>query len=815
MKSKKICTIAGRHLSVLLIGIAVFFVQGPPFVFHMWDRLFDGGDAFINSWILAWDAHALFKSHLSVWDAPIFFPVKNALTFSEPLFGNLWLTLPIYFLTDNPAFAANMLLIASFVLCMYTSFLLVYDLTGSYWSGVIAGIIFSFNPYRWSHAAHLQLLPFFWAPLALLFAHRFMFEPKPCYFWGMLFCVWIQYYASIYLGTMLLTLLAILFVLQLITARSPMSRWLFFRNGRFGKLILPGAFLSLLVLLPLGYPYIETVQNWGFVRDLSENSMYSAEPLSFFFRPSGYFASYQVLHQFFKGQIRGGEGAVFVGALPFFMAIISAVMMRFVHQMFLSRDRAVMRRYGWMAIVVALLTLGPYLIFLNHRTDVPLIYQLFYYLIPGAKAMRVPARFVTPLLLCLAVLIGFGISGILKSTRRWPKRWRLLAVAAFVIALGFDYRIGQNEGVGAELQKDFPPVYGYLAANSRQNSLLELPMGRPGQGAMSFKYLHYQTGHWRPILGGNSGWYPPGVDALYEMTGGCPGRDCFELLGICPADTLVVHLNHYSSSDQAIWKAADLTPYGFGSKKQIGEALVWERERTQIPLSDKLAVVWSKWRIKKNKLRTEILVQAAKNATGWRHLDSPWLEISVLLTDTEQIQRSYQGLLKAPPYLLPGHRAIIKAEPIKLSAAPIESVRFHGDRLVDQTGIVQIEFPKIIVPAKGGFVAVDLQKPRKLIVDEHASGSREVFRLLELEDGLVALETSDGFFVAAEGGGGRELVANRDAIGEWETFALIRLDAGKIALRSAAGYYVRAGKDELVADSTTIRGNETFELVNP
>ena len=131
------------------------------------------------------------------------------------MFGNLWITLPVQYFTDNPAFAANMLLLASFVLGMYCVFLLVYNLTQSFWAGLIAGLLFSpLTLTAGDSAGHLQLLPFFWAPLALLCANRFLETLKRRYFFGMLTAVWVQYYASIYLGSMLLTLLAILFLVH-------------------------------------------------------------------------------------------------------------------------------------------------------------------------------------------------------------------------------------------------------------------------------------------------------------------------------------------------------------------------------------------------------------------------------------------------------------------------------------------------------------------------------------------------------------------------------------------------------------------------
>src|SRR5262249_40743570 len=148
------------HLSVLAIAASVFFVQGPLFLFHPCDRLADGAHAVLNAWILRWHAHVLANPLLNVWDAPIYSPVKNTFAFSETMFGNLWITLPIQYLTGNHLLAANVLVFVSFILGMYFTFLLVRRLTDCFPAGVVAGMVFSFNPYRWSEIPHVQLLPF-------------------------------------------------------------------------------------------------------------------------------------------------------------------------------------------------------------------------------------------------------------------------------------------------------------------------------------------------------------------------------------------------------------------------------------------------------------------------------------------------------------------------------------------------------------------------------------------------------------------------------------------------------------------------------
>jgi|TARA_B110000438_G_scaffold281656_1_gene308002 hypothetical protein len=126
----------------MFLSTFIFFVQGGDFAFHLSSRLVDEGDSILNAWILAWDSHALFNPEVSVWNAPIFYPVKNTPAFSENLIGNLWVTLPVQLITDNHILSANVLILVSFVLGSYFFFLLVKDITNNYWSSLLAGLIF-------------------------------------------------------------------------------------------------------------------------------------------------------------------------------------------------------------------------------------------------------------------------------------------------------------------------------------------------------------------------------------------------------------------------------------------------------------------------------------------------------------------------------------------------------------------------------------------------------------------------------------------------------------------------------------------------
>lgn len=664
-----------RHFSVLVGGVIFFFLQGPEFVFHLWDHLYEGGDSFINSWILAWNAHALFKSGISVWNAPIFYPVKNTFALSETMFGNLWITLPVQYLTNNPTFAANILALASFVLAMYFVFLLVHDVTGSFWAGMIGGILFSFNPYRWGHVGHLQLLPFFWAPLALLFVNRFMEDLQWRSFFGVLIPTWIQYYASIYLGTMLLTLLVVLFLVDLMLERRGTERWKYLTNVRLLKMFLTGATLSGLVLLPLGLPYVSVAKEWQFFRTLGENSINSAEPLSFLI--PGSFKNYSWINHLSDGVVRGGEGAVFFGLTPWVLAALGMIFVR--HRRFDSAPShvRVIRRYAWAALIIGILMLGPYLIILNHKTKIPMPYFLVYYLIPGGSAMRVPARFAQPLLLCLVVIGSFATIHLCHMWKKWSVRWRIASVLLTGLLFYADYAVVENSGVLAETQDKFPPVYTYLANLGVDRPLLELPMESPITPS-SYKYLHYQTLHWRPELGGTSGQHPPGRFALTERTMDCPSEKCFRFISISPALTVVVHLDRYSETKKTAWEAEDLTPYGFRFVNRIGDALVWEREQGPVPSSAKLSIMRSFFFIEKGALRVALLLRPGEKGEPWRHLSRGATDVTIFLESKQGEQYKYVKRLRIPSYLLPDEIGTGELEEIKSVPENITKLRIEG-----------------------------------------------------------------------------------------------------------------------------------------
>jgi hypothetical protein len=656
----------GLHFGVLLLGVVIFFVQGPSFVHHLAERLPDAGDSLLNCWILAWDAHALTTHDVNIWDAPIFYPARNTLTFSETMFGNLWLTVPVELLTGNPILAYNALVLVSFVLGMYCTFLLVRALTSSFGAGVLAGILFSFNPQRWSEVPHVQLLPFFWAPLALLLVHRCLEKPRAWTLLAVFATIVAQYYTSLYLGTMLLVMSGLFVAIQLIEEDGRKNCLAVLTDRRLQKVFLAGSALAaLLALLPLALPYWRTIQDWDFVRTQADEASFSCE-LASFVVPQESFRSYHWLRHLLGGHFRGCGG---LGVLPWLLAVGGILV---------GRRQPVVRRFAWTALAMALLMLGPCLIFFNRQYPLPLPYFLVHHLIPGSKALRAPSRFVLPLLLCLAVLAGFAIARVLRALQRTGPSIRVLVAAPLLGFLCVDYAVSDNPGIPLERGDALPPVYRYLQTCEGDRPVLELP---PTLGAQ-FRYLYYQTTHWQPLLGGESGNVTPAAQEMSRRIQGGPTPQVLRLLALTPAATLVVHLNAYPvEAEREAWRAADLGAYGFRPVGQFGEALVWQRACPLPPSASKLRVLQSRVAISHglsgDRFDLSLVVTPAGKDLPWRFLERGFGEVIIEIVDADGVQRSLKSVA-VPPYLLPGEQARIKLERIRGSFAGAHSARISG-----------------------------------------------------------------------------------------------------------------------------------------
>lgn len=160
--------------------LLLFIVLTYPAVQYFSSHLFaDAGDGLQNLWNLWWVNKAVTELHQSIWQTNYLFApegtslVNHALS---PLKGYLAIGfLQVFSLGQT----YNALVILTFVLTGFTTFLLTYSLTKSYWASITGGFIFSFSNYHFAHLeGHLNVISFEWIPLFILFWLRFLSRPS-------------------------------------------------------------------------------------------------------------------------------------------------------------------------------------------------------------------------------------------------------------------------------------------------------------------------------------------------------------------------------------------------------------------------------------------------------------------------------------------------------------------------------------------------------------------------------------------------------------------------------------------------------------
>ena len=183
-----------------------------------------------------------------------------------------------------------------------------------------------------------------------------------------------------------------------------------------------------------------------------------------------------------------------------------------------SRQRAgaFMRERGFFLaalLAAAWLSLGPLPQVLGRPVEIAAPYGFLYEHVPGFDGVRVPARLAMVGALMLAVLGGFG-AAVLSRRRAAPVLLAVLSMAFLAESLVLPFMVngvtatrGFNVPEGRVYRPARAPnVYKVFAREAPDAVLAELPLG---ESDFDLRAMFYSTVHWRPLLNGYSGFYPP------------------------------------------------------------------------------------------------------------------------------------------------------------------------------------------------------------------------------------------------------------------------------------------------------------------
>ncbi len=161
-----------------LLAVAVTW----PTLIHLKDRVLGPyrGDNFQFLWALWYAAHATFDLHSSpFFDPDIYFPFGFSLirNLGELSPSTILLFMPLTHWIGEVA-TYNLLILISFVLTGFGTFLLARELGATRSGSLLAGIATGFCAYRYAHAAgHLSLTSTQWIPFFFLFLERTLRRP--------------------------------------------------------------------------------------------------------------------------------------------------------------------------------------------------------------------------------------------------------------------------------------------------------------------------------------------------------------------------------------------------------------------------------------------------------------------------------------------------------------------------------------------------------------------------------------------------------------------------------------------------------------
>lgn len=481
-------TIAGSaelFVVPLIFYLVCFYLLTFPQLHQFSTHYFtDEGDGLGNIWNLWWTNKAITELHQSPWHTTfLYYPYGTSLLPHTLNPFNGMLAIPLLRIMSQVQ-AHNFIVVFAFVTSGVTAFFLAREFTKSTAACLIAGFIFTFSEYHFSHAqGHLNLLSMEWIPLFVLCWHRLLTRPRlitGVLAGAVLFLVLLcDYYYFLY--CVLVGLL--IFIRQWIRSRD----WLFFLRSKYPHAL--GAFL--LVTLITSGPLVISLLSL-LVRDppsgAHDAASFSLDLLGLFI-PGRQWRFSALTAFYWDGLNDTVEKSVHIGFAVFTVLVYVWIRRKRLHE--------AVGMWLLVFVVFALLALGPSLQVGGHEFRFPVMpYTVAVKVIPGMSLGGMPVRMISMAILAASVLVAIGFAELLRRERR-----SAILVALLLVVMIFEYLPGP-----------IPARENPLPDFVRE--LKKLPEGAVYDVRSSkFHALYYQTVHQRPMAFGYIARVTRSVDA--------------------------------------------------------------------------------------------------------------------------------------------------------------------------------------------------------------------------------------------------------------------------------------------------------------
>jgi PA14 domain len=426
-------------------------------------------DGRLNAWILAWAGTTFWTAPGRVFQAPIFHPLPDALAFSENLLLPAALVAPLEAL-GGPVLAYNVALLLSLLVSGLGVQLLVRRASGDRLAAFVAGAYFAAGPHRWTRLAHLHAQVTFGLPFVLLALDRFWDRRSLRRALGVGLMLALQGLASIYLGVITATTLAVAVLVAVFGG---------LRTRELLRLAV-GFLLAAAILAPVARPYLRMRAFEGVEFTLETVSVYATNLTSYTAAGTALWGPLTQRH-LDPAEIRD---TLFPGLTVLVLGILGLA--------------AAPRRYRAVALVASaaavVLSLGP-------ETG---LYRFLHEHVVLVRGVRALSRFALVPMLALAVLSGLALSG----------RRRLVLVGALALMM----LESQNLPLHFARYDGPPPAARWLAG--KQGAVLYLPLAVDDTQVMLDGLAHRL-----PLVNGDSGFIPRPFDRAMELLQGPLGKE--------------------------------------------------------------------------------------------------------------------------------------------------------------------------------------------------------------------------------------------------------------------------------------------------
>lgn len=486
----------------------------------------DAGDPVLQTWVLAWPAHAL-RNGLPLFDANAFAPLQNSFAFTDLMLGYL----PLGLVGQGPEAAVvryNVALLIATALAFAGTWLLVRQLGLGRAAALVAAVFFAVNPWRVSQLGHLQVLSTGGIPLALamlarghglgLRAGRGPVRPG----WALAGWATATWQVSIGFGIGI----QLAYLLGILTAVAGVRALLTVRRGggwpSRGLLAADGAGLVLFlgVSAVLALPYFAVVEDHpSSRRSVADLELFSPTASSLLTAPPESLLWGRVTEDRRQDVIAVNEKELLPGAVVVVLAVAGLWPGAW------SRRRVVLLTGSVVVLTVfALGTNGPaggrfsYLLLFDHA--------------PGWQGIRTPGRLVTLAWLGLALLAAHGVTVLRRAA--WPRPTPGERPAALALGLGLSALV-LLEGLDTAALAPVPP-----APSVRLADLPGPVMVLPSESGTDQHVMRWSTDGFPKIVNGISGFTPQLTEDLRSAASLLPAPEALQRLRGAGVRTLVV-----------------------------------------------------------------------------------------------------------------------------------------------------------------------------------------------------------------------------------------------------------------------------------